>query len=146
MRAELEAISKRVWYVINNARAKGVPCNAIYVGGFSQGARIAVDVALRGPADCPLAGVIVFSGGGMREVPFPDASAAPRMRILVTHGRSDSVLGIGDGALIGQHFANASHEVTWVPFEGGHEIPPSVVTTASAFLRGETQGSAAILP
>jgi predicted esterase len=140
--AEVQASIAGVWKVIDDARRRGVECKDITVGGFSQGARIATQLALTAPAECPLGGVVVMSGGGLKELPLPAASGKPKMRVLVTHGRQDGVLAIGDGESTAQHFAAGGHEVRAVWFDGRHEIPTAVRAAIPKFLAGEKVGEA----
>lgn len=138
---EIETTSKRVWEVIDGARKKGAECRDIYVGGFSQGGRMAAEVALRAPADCALGGLIVLSGGSMNEVELPPATGRPKMRVLVAHGGADRLIPIGKGEAIARHFAEAGHEVRWLRFDGPHTIAPEVRSAIPAFLKGEPVGT-----
>jgi phospholipase/carboxylesterase len=142
MAAEVEGISQRVWKLIGDARGRGAACPDIYVGGFSQGGRVAAEVALRAPADCALGGLLVLSGGQIKEVALPDAAGRPPMRVLVTHGTHDTVVNRAVGTAVAQHFAEGGHEVRFVSFEGGHQLPPAVRLAVEGFLRGEAVGEA----
>jgi phospholipase/carboxylesterase len=42
---------------------------------------------------------------------------------LVTHGRSDDELSFSAGERLRDVLLMAGAEVTWLPFEGGHEMP-----------------------
>ena len=137
--AEVENTSQRVWEVIDYARKKGAECGDIYVGGFSQGGWMAAEVALRGPADCALGGVIVMSGGGVHMDHSP-VTGHPRMRVLVTHGKQDSIVALPKGRATAQLFAAGGHDVQWLEFEGPHGIPTAVREAIPGFLRGETVG------
>jgi phospholipase/carboxylesterase len=139
---EVDRISQRIWKLIGYARGRGTACSDIYVGGFSQGGRIAAEVALRAPADCALGGLLVLSGGQIKEVELPDASGRPPMRVLVSHGTHDTVVNRAVGTAVAQHFAQGGHDVRFVSFEGGHQIPPPVSAAVAGFLRGETVGEA----
>jgi phospholipase/carboxylesterase len=142
MAVEVDRISQRVWKLIGYARGRGTACSDIYVGGFSQGGRIAAEVALRAPADCALGGLLVLSGGKMPEVQLPDASGRTPMRVLVAHGTHDTVVGSAVGTALAEHFAQGGHAVRFVSFEGGHQIAPPVRLAVAGFLRGETVGEA----
>jgi len=137
---EVEETSKLVWKVIDEARDRGARCGDIYVGGFSQGGRMAAEVALRAPQDCDLGGVIVMSGGGFKEVELPSATDRVPMRVLVTHGSADRVVRIGLGKATAQHFAELGHDVRWLQFVGPHTIPPEVRAAIPAFVQGEAVG------
>ena len=138
---EIESTSKLVWRIIDDARGRGARCSDIYVGGFSQGGRMAAEVALRAPQDCDLGGVIVLSGGGFGEVELPDATGRAAMRVLVTHGTKDGVVGIGKGKATAEHFAEGGHDVRWLQFDGPHTIAFDVRKAIPLFLQGEDVGS-----
>jgi len=142
--AELEATTRGVWGLVEQARKKGAACSDIYLGGFSQGGRIAAEVALRAPPDCALGGLIVLSGGTINRSTLPSSAARPRLRVLVAHGRKDGVVSFGVGQELARHFASGGHDVRWLPFDGSHTIPPAVRRAIPAFLRGEAVGEAEV--
>jgi phospholipase/carboxylesterase len=100
--------------------------------GFSQGAQLAIELALRSTGGSP-AGLAVLSG-----------RALPRFRrrwsvlsgvpVLVTHGRADPLIPFRDGERIAREAERAGALVTFVPFEGGHELPVEVETALFGFL------------
>jgi phospholipase/carboxylesterase len=137
---ELEATHALIWEVIEDARADGVACGDIYVGGFSQGGGMAAEVVVRAPKDCTLGGAILMSGGGFNEVKLGSADRAP-MRILVAHGRQDGVIGFPAGEAKARVFADAGHDVRMLAFDGAHHIPPEVRQAIVKFMRGEEVGT-----
>ncbi|GMU59474.1 MAG: hypothetical protein AMXMBFR34_12370 [Myxococcaceae bacterium] len=143
-RVKLEVADTRakLWKLMNKLRGRGVACENLWLGGFSLGGRMAVEAALTAPADCHLAGVIVMSGGGLDEVALPDAAAVPGMRVLVTHGSSDGVVSVGAGSSLAHALSAAGHDVRWLQFQGGHQIPDEVRAALAAFLQGEAVGEA----
>jgi predicted esterase len=54
--------------------------------------------------------------------------------VFVSHGRSDPVLPFAEGASIESLLKPYGVPVTFVPFEGGHQIPAAVVEQLRAFL------------
>jgi phospholipase/carboxylesterase len=137
---ELRVAGARVWKVIDGARSSGVACGDIHVGGFSQGGRLAVEVALSAPDDCALGGVIDISGPGERFAPLPPAAGRPRMRVLVAHGRADPVVAFDEGRAVAHHLAAAGHEVRALWFDDRHRIAPPVREAIPRFLAGERVG------
>lgn len=137
---EIDAASREVWQVVDKARAKGVSCSDIYLGGFSQGGRIAAEAALRAPADCSLGGLIVLSGASLRDVSLPSPSGGAAMRVLVAHGRADGVVGFAVGRELASQLQASGHDVRWLAFDGQHGIPPVVRQAIAPFLRGEQVG------
>ena len=53
----------------------------------------------------------------------PLASRFGGLPILVSHGTDDPDLAFRAGEALRDLCASGGGEVTWVPFEGGHEIP-----------------------
>ena len=135
---ELAATNAKLWKLIGALRSKGVACEDIYVGGFSQGARIAAQVALSAPHDCALGG-LVFMSGGIIEVDLPDADV-PALRVLVSHGNSDTMVSMGAGLTIARKLAARGHAVRWLEFKGKHQIPDEVRDAVASFLKGEDVG------
>lgn len=113
--------------------ALAVAGSRIALGGFSQGAMLACDVALR--SDRPLGGLVLLSGTFLcRSIWTPRMPARRDLPVFQSHGRSDPLLPFSlaedlKGALTGAGLA-----VEWLPFAGGHEIPPPVLARLSAFL------------
>lgn len=98
----------------------------LVLGGFSQGAMLSLDVALapesRVDRVAALSGVLIADS-----VPALLAAKPPMPQALVTHGRSDRVLPFAAGEAIAKLLSERGASVTFVPFEGGHQIPPEVV-------------------
>ena len=46
------------------------------------------------------------------------------LRVELLHGRDDANLGIAAGHSLRDALAGAGAQVRWLPFDGGHEIPP----------------------
>ncbi len=139
---ELATTNAQLWKVIDRVRKKGARCEDIYVGGFSQGGRMAAEVALRAPSNCALGGLVVMSGGGMQDAELPASTSSP-MRVLVTHGTSDPVVGINVGQFLAHKLKTDGHEVRWLEFAGQHQIPPIVREGVASFLRGDDVGTPA---
>lgn len=103
------------------------------LGGFSQGAMVAAETAFRN--DMPLRALILLSGTVVDEASWLGVMAKRRgLPVFVAHGRSDQVLPFAASARLQEEMQRAGLAVTWVPFDGGHEIPPPVVIALNAFL------------
>ncbi len=137
---ELTQTNAQLWKLIDKVRSKGVACENIYLGGFSQGGRMAEEAALRAPAACHLGGLVIMSGGGINEAEVPTSTAS--LRVLVTHGTDDQVVGLGVGVGTAHQLAAAGHTVRWLEFPGQHQIAPVVREALAPFLRGEEVGVA----
>ena len=105
----------------------------VALAGFSQGAMLAIDVALNGApgVDC----VVAMSGVLLADsVPALTAPHATKPRFLLSHGRQDPVVPFTSGSRAGELLEKHGFPVTWRPFEGGHEIPPAVLGDVNRFL------------
>ena len=132
---ELEATNAQAWKLIDQVRAKGVACENINLGGFSQGGRVAAELAARAPPTCHLGGLLIMSGGGLDEAVLPRSSSL--RRVLVTHGTNDPVVGLGVGLALAQRLKADGDDVRWLEFAGKHQIPEVVTAAIPLFLRGE---------
>lgn len=105
----------------------------IVLGGFSQGAMLSGEIAFQ--TDQKLAGLVMLGGTTVNEAAWVERFPGRRdLPIFIAHGRHDGVLPFA----IAERFANklkaAGLNVTWFPFEGGHDIPAEVIDGLNAFL------------
>lgn len=104
------------------------------LAGFSQGAMLAADVALAW--EHRVAGVAMLSGA-----PVDEERWRERMRartpppFFLSHGRQDPLLAFSAAGRLRRTLEEAGADVAFVPFDGGHTIPPPVVDAVPAFLR-----------
>lgn len=105
----------------------------IALGGFSQGAMLATDVALR--SDRPLAGLVLLSGTFLCRSIWLERMAARRdLPVFQSHGQHDPLLPFTLAEDLRDALRAAGLAVDWLRFPGGHEIPPPVLAGASRFL------------
>ncbi|HUS31497.1 MAG TPA: dienelactone hydrolase family protein [Kofleriaceae bacterium] len=105
----------------------------LVLGGFSQGAMLALDVALH-RATAPAA-VILMSGTLIAESEWrPLYAKLANTPILQSHGRADSLLPFMIAELLRDDLTAAGAKVEFIPFNGGHEIPPPVLLQAGKLL------------
>ena len=103
----------------------------IILGGFSQGAMCASHLAMIESLN--IKGLILLSGALISEDKIP--RSAKSIPFYQSHGSKDPVLSI-EGAkdlekkLLGLNFSGKLHT-----FDGGHEIPPSVIHEVKNFLQ-----------
>ena len=103
------------------------------LGGFSQGAMVAAQVAFR--SDEPLRALVLLSGTLVDERSWKANFARRKgLRAFIAHGRSDPTLSFEAADRMRSEMAAAGIEVTWFPFDGGHEIPTEVVVALNEFL------------
>lgn len=123
----------RVVEMLATVDAKLTPSKVV-LGGFSQGAMLSCDVALR--TDRPLAGLVLLSGTFLAESEWSTLMQARKgLPVFMSHGRADRLLPFAISELLSERLAAAGLDVTWQPFNGGHEIPGGVLEGVGAFIR-----------
>lgn len=100
--------------------------------GFSQGGMLAMDYVLHGGHVDALALLsstrIAFTDW------LPRLSCLSGLPVFVAHGHADSELSFAAGEGLRDAALDGGAEVTWLPFDGGHEIPLPVWRGLRRFL------------
>ncbi|HVZ34510.1 MAG TPA: hypothetical protein VG963_18905, partial [Polyangiaceae bacterium] len=116
---QLEAARHAIQALLRDAKRRYAP-DAIAIAGFSQGAMLALDVALA--ADPPVDRVAVLSGALLADsLPALHVDRRQRPAVFVSHGRADPRLPFASGESIERILAPRGYAVTFFPFDGGHE-------------------------
>lgn len=109
--------------------------NQIVIGGFSQGAMIAMAVALKAPSN--FAGVTLFSGSLVDEPKIRDlAKLHKSLKFFQSHGMNDPMLPFALAERLDATLNESGLDGMLYSFRGGHEIPPSVLREWSSWLKG----------
>lgn len=104
----------------------GLPWSRFVLGGFSQGAMLATDVALHLP-EVP-AGLIVASGTLLNEEDWREKAAArPGLKVIQGHGDADPLLPFAGAVALRDLFMETGNDVEFLPFRGGHTIATSLL-------------------
>lgn len=84
-------------FIDQAAKKYKIPASRTYVGGFSQGAIMSLDIALTQPGQ--IHGAIVMSGRLQDEIKAKTVSAdrVNKVNIFIAHGTDDKVIPIGKG-------------------------------------------------
>jgi phospholipase/carboxylesterase len=107
----------------------------IVLGGFSQGAMVSGEIAFQ--TDQELAGLVLLGGTTVNEAGWVERfPGRRRLPIFIAHGRNDGVLPFAIAERFAGKLKTAGLNVTWVPFDGDHEIPALVIQRLNAFLAG----------
>jgi phospholipase/carboxylesterase len=112
----------------------------IVLGGFSQGAMLSVDVALRTNEPLSLA---LLSGTLICEDEW-DVLLQKRgkeLRVFQSHGKDDPLLPYALAEVLRDKLTASGADVAFVSFRGGHEIPAQALDKLTTYLRGVTSGS-----
>ena len=94
---------------------------------------VASEVAFR--SHVPLSALVILSGTLVDEPSweqhFRERQGLP---VFLAHGRKDGVLSFEVADRFRQRLEAAGLQVTWRPFDGGHEIPGTVVVALNEFI------------
>ena len=115
--------------------APRVGTRPLVLGGFSQGAMLTCDTVLRSSFD--LAAMVLLSGSRIawnEWQPLLPSARLDRLPTLVSHGSADADLAFAAGTALRDCLVASGADVTWQPFDQGHEIPLVVWRTLKKFL------------
>jgi phospholipase/carboxylesterase len=111
------------------------PGHRLVRGGFSQGAMLSLDVALRQP-DRSLAGIVLLSGTLLAEEEWlPRIGARRGLPVFQSHGTEDALLPFGIAERLRDALQAGGLDVTFERFVGPHTIPHGTLTRLGAWLR-----------
>jgi phospholipase/carboxylesterase len=110
------------------------PPGKVVLGGFSQGAMLALDVALH--STHALAGLALMSTTHIAAEQWASRFEQRRgLPVFMSHGMEDALLPFSVAEGLRETLTAQGMRVEWIPFHGGHGIPQRVVEGLSAFLR-----------
>jgi phospholipase/carboxylesterase len=113
----------------------GVPWDRLLLGGFSQGAMLALEVALEAPQ--PPKGLFLLSGALLDEAGLRRrAPAKSGLSFFQSHGRQDPILSYQGAKRLNQALNAAGWSGELFDFDGGHELRPEGVQALQAYLAG----------
>lgn len=131
----LDAARERILELLDvTTRELGSVPSATVLGGFSQGAMLACDVAFRTSVE--LAGLVLMSGTLLASSKWlPGMPARKGTPVFQSHGRQDPLLSFSAAQALRGHLGAAGLNVRWVEFNGGHDIPNIVTDGVARFIR-----------
>ncbi|MFT4174762.1 MAG: alpha/beta fold hydrolase [Rhodocyclaceae bacterium] len=135
---EFDASRKMLIQEINNAvMAFGADPRQVFLMGFSQGAMMALALALSTPQK--LFGVVAVAGRVLPEVANLAASqdALAHLRLLIQHGTEDTVVPVSDGYAARDLFADLHVMMGFHEYPAGHTLTPTMLADACDFLRAQ---------
>lgn len=102
-------------------RQAKLPISRVVLGGFSQGAMLATDVALT-LEEAPAA-LGIFSGTLINEEAWSRRATSRRgLKVFQTHGQVDPLLPFANAEALRALLTSAGLDVDFLPFHGGHTI------------------------
>ncbi len=94
---------------------------------------LATDVALR--LDETVAGLCIMSGTlKFEEVWRARTGRHAKMRVLISHGRQDPIVPYIGAEWLRNLLVEGGMDVEFIPFDGGHTIPPEMLTALAQLL------------
>ena len=103
------------------------------LGGFSQGAMLSAEIAFQ--TDQDLVALVLLSGTTVNEAAWVERFPGRRqLPIFIAHGRNDGVLPFATMERFQARMRETGLNVTWFPYDGGHDIPDEVVRALNSFL------------
>lgn len=116
-------------------RDQSEPDVPLVLGGFSQGAMLAMDVSLRGPIEPPVA-LFQLSGALIcQDVWKPVAGRLAETDVFQSHGTADPILPFAAAEALRDLLVGAGVCVDFYPFHGPHTIDSGAVTRTTEILR-----------
>lgn len=117
-----------------------LPLSKVALGGFSQGAMLATDTALR--LEEAVGAVLIASGTLLAESTWRRlAPSRSGMHALIGHGDADPILPLAGSEALRQLLSESGWNVRFLPFSGGHTIPRALLGAMA-----ETIGDVAARP
>ena len=111
-----------------------IPPSKLVLMGFSQGAMLATDLALR--MSEKVAGLGILSGTLLnKELWQEKAKTKVGLPFFQSHGESDTLLGVEYAKKLEEILIGAGLKGQLHIFRGGHEVPQEIVHKLSQFLR-----------
>lgn len=102
--------------------AMGTPAGSTVLGGFSQGAAIALELGLRSPREW--AGILCVSGCSLFRGDHPPSPHAATRRYLCTHGDQDGILPLEHAAASYARIARMGVPLACEVFRKDHGLDP----------------------
>lgn len=124
----------RLHALLEKEIAQGIPAEHLYVGGFSQGAVMALTTGLAFPQK--IGGIIALSGF----LPHPERflkeanPAQHQTPIFLGHGNQDEIVPYHLGEESEEVLRTAGYPVTWKPYTMGHSVCPDEINDIRAWL------------
>lgn len=133
--AELATRRAQINAVISQIQTEyGVQPDQIVLGGFSQGAMLAVDVALNHSEQ--LGGLLVWSGTVIHRQNWEQrALVKTKLRVLQSHGRHDPILPFTGAIRLRDLLQGAGVTVEFRPFQGYHSIDGSTLQRSGEWVQ-----------
>lgn len=135
----VQADAKRPFAIEAAGEQLGLPPERVVVGGFSQGGIMSLSLLLTRPE--LLHAAMVMHSWLLREVQ-PLIAPPEQLRgreLWVSHGTDDAMIPVASAHQIRERVANLPIALTYKEYPGGHQLRPSELRDAMAWLQGLTE-------
>ena len=106
----------------------------LIIGGFSQGAMLALEVAMH--LEKPPKAIVIWSGTLLNQTEWTEnIMRLKNVPIFQSHGSTDPLLDPKAARKLQDLMKNAGCKTELIGFQGGHEIPLPVIQKTSEFLK-----------
>jgi phospholipase/carboxylesterase len=106
----------------------------LILGGFSQGAMVAMQLASKHAGEAWLKGLILLSGSLANETEWTNKMPNFTCPVFQSHGIHDEVLPYRFAQELSELIKKPGLLSEFHAFDGGHEIPPQIVSALGRFL------------
>jgi phospholipase/carboxylesterase len=131
----LAEVSAQVAALVDEVEQRlGAKRERLVLGGFSQGSMLACDVALHMQVK-PAALLLMSSTLIARQRWQAQAASCRGLPVLQSHGSDDPILSLANAERLADLLRAGGAELSWLPFRGGHQIPPEVLGAASRLIQ-----------
>lgn len=132
--AAIRASDAAIGALLRRERARGIPFHRIVLGGFSQGASMALYAGPRFPER--LAAVVALSGyrliASTLQAEWQEANR--KTPFFLGHGTADPVVSLKESELARDLLRRAGYAVEWHAYPAGHEVPAEEIAAIADFL------------
>jgi phospholipase/carboxylesterase len=137
---QLEASRARIAGLMDAVIAQGVLAESVFLVGFSQGAVMALETALKYPER--LGGVVALSGylASPGRLATERHAANARVPVFLSHGTKDETLPVDFGRRAEVALTSFGYSVEYHEYPNGHRISSSGVRDIRAFLHRHMYG------
>lgn len=124
--------------VVEDMEKAGVASEDIYLGGFSQGGQMALEIAGGESVGREFGGLLIMSGGWPNWPsdipPMKGANLSSGARVFMSHGKRDKIFAVQQARKIAEELESLGVSTELHVFSGGHTVTPPLIDKYADFL------------